>query len=255
MMDWIIIHKAGLQWWLFVFLIAATILQFLLNMANQQQSDAAHGRLQKSVDSVVDKLEQLSKVEGLERYLQDIKIEALRKYVAKKDLEQLQAYLKDFSENLNTKNVEKLEGTVNEILKIIPSDPYFRIYKLLLKRKLINKFFEGKFKMVQVVRWDWLVGSGETAELYVVTTNENGEEVTYGPLINNTISMLDQPIRKFIQIRVESRGVGPFEWYPRTFRIGWAIAERKSNGTWNPLPELAEYDPYFRIDLYGNLEF
>jgi len=87
-------------------------------------------------------------------------------------------------------------------------------------------------------------------------TGENVEQpVTYGPFTNNVISMLDRPLQRYVQIRVESHGTGRFEWYPRSFRIGWAVAERLEDGNWSPMPGLAEYDPFFTIGLHGNLEW
>lgn len=254
-MNWIIAHKVMLQWLLFGTLTFATGLQLLLNMANQRQSDLVHSQIQQSLNGVSRRLEQLSKVEGLERYLQDIKIESLRKYVDKKDLEELENYLEDFSQDLNAKDVEGLRQIVKKILAIVPTDPFFRVYNSLLETKLIQEVFSGKLGIVQIVRWDWKVQGDERASLYVSTAGENGESVTQGPFTDNTISMLDLPLRQFIQIRVESTGTGIFEWYPRSFRIGWAVAEKQRDGSWRPLLGLAEYDPYFRISINGQLEF
>ena len=137
----------------------------------------------------------------------------------------------------------------------MPADPFFRVYELVLKNRLIDKVFVGEYKIVQVVRWDWVVEGDETAKLYVSTADKNGKEVIYGPFTNNVISMLDHPISRFMQIKIESHGMGRFEWYPKTFRIGWAVAEKKQDGTLVPLVGLSEYDPYFRLSLVGELEF
>jgi hypothetical protein len=261
-MGWIVLYKTLLQWLAFGLLTGATVIQLLVNIANQRQDDMARAEMQQSqvkiqasVDQLAMKFDELRSVENLERYLQPIKIEALKKYVSKKDLGELQNYLKDFSNDLETKNVDELKKDVSEILKIIPVDPYFRVYKLLLQYGLFQGYLSGQFKIVQIVRWDWVVGSGEKASLYVLTTDESGKDVSYGPLTNNTMTMLDQPISRFIQIKVESSGVGSFEFHPRSFRIGWAIAQRKTDSSWGPIPGLAEDDPYFRISSSGNLEF
>ena len=67
--------------------------------------------------------------------------------------------------------------------------------------------------------------------------------------------MLDSPLKRYVQIRVESHGVGDFEWYPGSFRIGWAVAKKQTDGSWLPMAGLAEYDPFFTIGLNGDLEW
>lgn len=255
-MEWIIINKWWLQYVLLGALILATILQFLFSKADHYQTRKERREIQTTLNSVKDQLEKLSKVEGLERYLQDIKIESLRKYVDKKDLVELQKYLKNFSDNLNTKNLEGLKIAVSKILEIIPTDPFFRVYNLILQNKyMTDNIFSGEWRIVQVVKWDWVVEGDEKASLYVRTANEQGNEITYGPFTNNTISMLDKPLNRYLQIRIESHGTGRFEWYPRSFRIGWAVASKEPDGLWKPNLGLAEFDPYFRIGVQGELEY
>lgn len=255
-MEWIVLNKWWLQYILLGALILATILQFLFSQADHYQTRKERREIQAALNSVKDQLKELSKVEGLERYLQGIKIEALRKYVNKKDFEELQNYLRDFSDRLNAKDVKGLKIVVSKILEIIPTDPFFRVYNLVLKNPyMINNIFSGDWRIVQVVKWDWIIEGDEEAKLFVRTADESGSEVTYGPLVNNTISMLDEPLYRYLQIRIESHGTGRFEWYPRSFRIGWAVASKESDGSWKPNLGLAEFDPYFRIGIRGELEY
>lgn len=255
-MDWIVVNKWWLQYVLLGALILATTLQFFLSKADKYQSQKEHQEIRTTLNSVKDYLKELSKVEGLERYLQDIKIESLRKYVDKKYFEELQKHLKEFSDNLNTKNAERLKIIVTKILEIIPTDPFFRVYNLILKNPyMTNNIFSGDWRIVQVVKWDWIVEGDEEAKLYVRTVDENSNEVTYGPLVNNIISMLDKPLNRYLQIKIESHGTGRFEWYPRSFRIGWAVANKEPDGSWKPNIGLAEFDPYFRIGIQGELEY
>jgi len=254
-MEWVVINKWWLQYVLLGTLISATAIQFFLSKADNYQSQKEHQEIQTTLNSVKDYLKELSKVEGLDRYLQGIKIESLRKYVDKKDFEELQNHLKDFSDNLNAKNTKGLNITVTKILKIIPTDPFFRVYNLILKNPhMTNSILSGEWRIMQVVKWDWIVEGDEKAKVYVRTADENGNEVTYGPLVNNIISMLDKPLNRYLQIKVESHGTGRFEWYPRSFRIGWAIASKEPDGSWKPNLGLAEFDPYFRIGIQGELE-
>lgn len=255
MIDWLVTNKNWLQYVFLGIVIISAILQFLLSKAEEHQIHREHQEMQASLTTISDHLEQLTKVEGLDRYLQPIKIEALRKYVAQKDIEELQNNLEKFSEYLNKKDSNKLKEAIKNILNIMPTDAFFRVYELLLKNRLIDKVFAGEYKVVQVVRWDWVVEGDEIAKLYVNTADEEGKEIAYGPFTNNNISMLDHPLNRFMQIKIESHGTGRFEWYPKTFRIGWAVAERKQDGTLVPLMGLSEYDPYFRLSLVGDLEF
>lgn len=256
MMEWIIINKWWLQYILLGTLILATCLQFVISQADNYQSQREHQEIQRTLKSVNDHLEALSKVEGLDRYLQDIKIESLRKYVNKKDFEELQNSLVDFSESLKAKNVEGMKAATSKILEIIPTDPFFRVHNLVLKNPyMINNLLSGEWRIVQVVKWDWIVEGNEKAELYINTFNKNGNEIAMGPFTNNIISMLDQPINKSLQVRFQSSGTGRFEMIPRSFRIGWAIASKESDGAWKPNLGLAEFDPYFRIGLQGELEY
>ncbi len=262
MIDWIVLHKIMLQWALFILLIFATALQLLLNMANQREADKfrngvnkSHGEMQLSLNKLSDKFDELKKVENLERFLQDIKIDSLKKYVAERDIVTLQKLLEEFSLDLKNKDVISLKQVVANIRKIIPCDPYFRVFGILLQGNLIEEYFADKFKIVQIIHWDWVVEGDESAKLYVSTYDMEDNPVTYGPFTNNTISMLDNPIRKAVQIRVESSGKGRFSYYPRSFRIGWAIAEKNIDGSFTLEPGLAEYEPLFRIGLDGNLEY
>ena len=255
-MEWIITNKPWLQYILLGTLILGTCLQFLISQADNYQSQKEHQKIQITLNSINDHLEALSKVEGLDRYLQDIKIESLRKYVNKKDFEELQNYLKDFSENLKVKNIEGIKTATSKILGIIPTDPFFRVYHLVLKNSYMMKnLLSGEWSIVQVVKWDWIVEGNEKAELYINTFDKNGNAITLGPFTNNIISMLDQPINKSLQVRFQSSGTGRFEMTPRSFRIGWAVASKESDGAWKPNLGLAEFDPYFRIGLQGELEY
>lgn len=255
-MEWIIVNKGWLQYVLLGALILATILQFFLSKVDHYLSQKERQQIQETLNSVEDHLQELSKVEGLDRYLQGIKIEALRKYVDKKDFEELQDQLKAFSDNLSAKNTEGLRIVVTRILEIIPTDPFFRVYNLILKNSyMTNNIFSGEWRIVQVVKWHWIVEGDEKASLSVATFDKNGNEVKYGPLTNNTISMIDKPINRFFQIRIESRGTGRFEYSPRSFRIGWAVASKEPDGSWKPHLGLSEFDPYFRIGVDGNLEY
>lgn len=255
-MEWIITNKYWLQYVLLGALVLATCLQFLLSQADNYQSQKEHQKIQITLNSVNDRLEALSKAEGLDRYLQDIKIESLRKYVDKKDFEELQKYLKDFSENLKVKNTEGLKAVVSEILGIIPTDPFFRVYNLVLKNDyMIRSILSGEWRIAQVVKWDWTVEGDEKAELYINTFDKHGNEITLGPFTNNIISMLDRPINKSLQIRFQSSGTGRFEMIPRSFRIGWAVVSKEPDGLWKPNLGLAEFDPYFRIGINGELEY
>lgn len=256
MMEWIITNKWWLQYVLLGALIVATCLQFFLSQADNYQSQKDHQKMQITLNSVNDRLEALSKVEGLDRYLQDIKIESLRKYVNKKDFEELQNYLKDFSENLKARNVNGMKTCVSKILEIIPTDPFFRVYNLVLKNPyMVKNILSGEWRIAQVIKWDWIVEGDEKAEVYINTFNKDGQKITLGPFTNNIISMLDQPINKSLQIRFQSSGTGRFEMIPRSFRIGWAVVSKERDGSWEPSLGLAEFDPYFRIGINGELEY
>src|SRR3990167_10460994 len=157
-MEWIITNKWWLQYVLLGALIVATCLQFFLSQADNYQSQKDHQKMQITLNSVNDRLEALSKVEGLDRYLQHIKIESLRKYVNKKDFEELQNYLKDFSENLKARNVNGMKTCVSKILEIIPTDPFFRVYNLVLKNPyMVKNILSGEWRIAQVIKWDWIV--------------------------------------------------------------------------------------------------
>jgi hypothetical protein len=257
-MEWILANKWWLQYVLLAALILATVLQFFLSQADNYQAQKERQEIQTTLNSVKDHLKELSKVEGLERFLNDIKIESLRKYVNKKDFEELQKYLKDFSENLRLKNIEGLKQSVKNVLQIIPTEPYFRVYNLILNQKTnfgIEKLFSGEWRIVQVIKWDWIVEGNEKAEVYVNTMDDGGNKITLGPFTNNVISMLEQPINQFVQIRFQSSGTGRFEMIPRSFRIGWAVASKDENGKWKPNPGFAEFDPFFRLNIHGELEY
>ncbi len=254
--EWVILNKGWLQYVLLVALILATCLSFFLSQADNHQSQKEHQKIQITLNSVNDRLEALSKVEGLDRYLQDIKIESLRKYVDKKDFEELQKHLKDFSESLKAKNIEGMETAVSKILEIIPTDPFFRVYNLVLKNSYMTKnLLSGEWRITQVVKWDWTVEGDEKAKLYINTFDKKGNEIALGPFTNNIISMLDQPINKSLQIKFQSSGTGRFEMIPRSFRIGWAVVSKEPDGSWKPNLGLAEFDPYFRIGINGELEY
>lgn len=256
-MEWVAVNKGWLQYVLLGALILATILQFFLSQASTYQSQKEHREIQTTLNSVKDHLEELSKVEGLERFLNDIKIESLRKYVNKRDFEELQKYLKDFSENLREKNMEELKLSVKNILQIIPTEPYFRVYNLILNQRTnlgIDKIFSGEWRIVQVIKWDWIVEGDEKAEVYINTMDDNGNKITLGPFIDNIISMLDRPIKRFFQIKFQSSGTGRFEMIPRSFRIGWAIANKEEDEGWKPNLGLAEFDPFFRLNVHGELD-
>ena len=60
--------------------------------------------------------------------------------------------------------------------------------------------------------------------------------------------------RLFFQIKFQSSGTGRFEMIPRSFRIGWALADRE-DGKWKPNLGLAEFDPFFRLNVHGELEY
>lgn len=254
-MEWIIANKHWLQWFLLGTIIIATIVQFILSKADSYQTDKNHQEMKKEFEAVKDHLNKLSKVEGLERYLQPIKIESLRKYVGKKDFEELQNQLEKFSDSLKNKDKDGLKSAVKNILEIIPADPFFRVYAMLLKYpSMLEKYLAGEWKIVQVIKWDWKVEGDEDAKVYLKTANEKGNDVEYGPFKNNVISMLDKPLNKYFQIRFEGSGTGKLEMYPRSFRIGWAVASKNDNGVWEPNIGLSEYDPFFRVGITGGLE-
>lgn len=255
-MEWVIINKGWLQYILLGALILATVLQFFISQADNYQSQKELQGIQTTLNSVKDHLEELSRVEGLDRYLQGIKIESLRKYVNKNDFEELQKHLKAFSDNLKVKNVEGMKAATIKILEIIPADPFFRVYNLVLQNPyMMNNMLSGEWRIVQVIKWDWIVEGNEKAEVHINTMDDNGNKITLGPFYDNIISMLDQPINRFFQVKFQSSGTGRFEMIPRSFRIGWAVASKEPDGSWKPALGLAEFDPYFRIGLHGELEY
>jgi len=188
----------------------------------------------------------LKSLDGLDRYLNGIELDHIRKYLAREDLKELEIFLRIFSKQYREKDYLGLRDTVHRILKIIPTEPFFRLHKTLLDGGLMGPVFQGHLRIVQVIRWDWTVKGDEKAEVFVITRDDDGNRVTYGPFTNNIISMLDKPVQKSIQLRFQSTGIGKFSMYPQTFRIGWSVAEKEDN-IWQPLigpselVSLAEY--------------
>lgn len=253
--EWIEVQRWWLQWVPIFLLTVGTLMQGILTVADQRQVRLDSKRTQESLTKISSQLEQMSHVEGIDRYLQPIKIESLRKYVRDQELKRLEDLLLQFSRGFQSKDSTLIKSSVDAILKIIPADPFFRVYRLILRGHLIQDLFSGKYRVVQVVRWDWLVEGDEHAALYVTTQDETGQGVTFGPFANNLLSMLDSPLKRYVQIRVESHGKGRFQWYPGSFKIGWAVAEKQGDGNWVPLMGMAEYDPTFTLGLNGDLEW
>lgn len=250
MFEWIIANKPWLQWVAFLALASGTVLTGLLNMASGRQTSQEHRAIREGVEKVSVSLEELRSEEGIARFLQDIKIESLRKYLSEQELEQLKILLKEFSISLAAQEVNNLRRIVGEILKIIPTDPFFRVYGYLLSTPLMRDVFAGEIRVVQVIRWEWIIEGEESVELLIFTEDDSGNRITHGPFRNNRITMLEKPLHRYVQFRIQGGGKGHWEFHPRSFRIGWSIA-RKKNGEWEPDAGIAEYDPFLRFGIGG----
>lgn len=253
-LDWLVSYKSCIQWGTLFVIVSAAILQFLSNYLNQRANEIGKKEIHESIREMGKNLEKLSSVDGLDRYLQPIKIEALKKYLAEKDLEELQILLKEFSQFMKDKEEKELKQVIYKILKIIPTDPYFRVYSYLCENDLIKDVFSEKRRLVQIIRWDWKVVGDEKVNLFVETTESvKDKPVSYGPLTNNSMSVLNGRLKQLVRIKIEGSGTGQFEFYPRSVQFGWAVAEKNETGVWVPNKNLAEYDPFFRINMNNQL--
>jgi len=208
-----------------------------------------------NIKSIYDNLEKLSKTQALGPFLQDTKIEILRKQVIEDSMVKLEKGLQGFSEALKEKNGSKLSDSIKEIRKILPYEPFFRVYDKISRNNYEKELFNGQLKVAQVIRWDWKITGEEYPALFVETGESMRDIKEYGPYNNNMITMLDFPLGRFVQFAFRSKGTGNFEFYPTTIRIGWTIAKKNEDGGWSALPAFAEYDPDFRINARGELEY
>ena len=236
-------------------IIGAAILQFALARVDVHEGRRVQEKTQQSYEELKLSLEAMRKSEEGRLYLTDIKIDALKKYVNEQDLNEFQRLFDEFIEHHERKDADKVATSIHQILQIVPTDPFFLVYRHLLEEHTLPILFSGELKLVQVIRWDWSVTGDEASKLFVSTFDESSNPVRYGPFTNNVISMLDAPVRKYVQIRVGSSGTGHWEYYPNTFKIGWTIAQKQKDGTWLPWIGYAEYEPLARSDPGGRLHW
>ena len=252
--DFLIANKFWLQVGALIAVILGTSLQFVLSRVDVREAQQAQQETRKSYQEVLSRLEVLQNREGTRLYLEDLRVEALKKHLKGRQLTELESLLADFSQAFQRKDVEALNKTISAVLKIIPTDPFFRVFKYVANDRNLNLIFSGELKTVQVIRWDWLVEGDEKTELRLHTFDEAGNPLTLGPFTNNAMSVLNAPLGKSVKIEVRSTGTGRFEYYPRSFRIGWAVLHKQKDGSWQPLENYAEYDPFFRVGLGGYVE-
>ncbi|MFH1367666.1 MAG: hypothetical protein ABII64_00940 [Elusimicrobiota bacterium] len=233
--------------------ISCFILGSCHNNRNVNQS-GGYNETNFKTDINISMFSKISKLPGLEDYLKYIQVDLLRKVVAERDLNDLKAYLEEYSKQITKKDFYELSNSIKKIRKIIPADPYFRVIERMLRNVYIDDYKKEQIRIVQVIRWDWEIdGQGDIA-IYVNTGDSEENIETHGPYTNNTITMLDFQIRRYIQFQIKSKG-GYFKFYPTTIRLGWTIAKINEKGEWIPMIAFAEYDPYFRINKNGDLEY
>lgn len=206
-----------------------------------------------NIEDIYKMLKDLKGKSALTLYLDDIKIDTLKQYITKQEFDRVIIKINEFNKALDAKNKEELSKIVNEILKIIPVDPFFRIYKYALDDRIIDRIFNGQYKIVRVINWEHDIEGDEKYGVSIITSDGTEESnVVYGPFTNKQCSVIDKPLKKYVQIKIEASGVGRFKYYPRSFRIGWAIAESK-DGEWIPNKNAVEYDPFIRFNFRGEL--
>ena len=207
------------------------------------------------MEDIKTSLSELQNKKGLNLYLDDIKIETLKQNVKKRELKELLKNIKKFNEGLQNKDETMLKDSVYEIIRIIPTDPFFRIYRYIIDDDNINKIFSGEMKVVKVISWEHELEGNEEFGLYINTTDDTKENSkTYGPFVDNKCTLLDFPLKKYIRVEIKSVGTGSFTYYPRSFRIGWALAINEK-GRWVISKNHVEYDPFIRLDLHGPIEW
>ena len=252
--DFLVANKFWLQVGALVAVILGASLQFVLSRVDVREAQQAQQETRKSYQELLSRLEVLQNQEGTRLYLEDLRVEALKKHLKERQLTDLESLLADFSQAFQEKDVARLEKTIDAILKIMPTDPFFRVFKYVATDRNLKLIFSGELKTVQVIRWDWLVEGNEKAELRLRTVDEVGNLMILGPFTNNAMSVLNAPLGRSVQIEVRSTGTGRFEYYPRSFRIGWAVLHKQKDGSWQPLENYAEYDAFFRVGLGGYVE-
>lgn len=183
----------------------------------------------------------------LELYFDDTKVNLLKKRVQEIEFQKLKHHASILFMSLQQKDVTSSSKELNAILKIIPHDPFFRIYQNILDSKRIEQLLNGNVKVVKIIHWEQEVEGDENARLYIIMKDsQGGDEYVNGPFTNNHASIIDFPFRQYIQFKVESSGTGSFTFFPNSIRIGWAEAI-KTNGEYKINKNNIEYDPDIRF--------
>lgn len=243
-------NKVGTGIIFFFIIVGAAI-----NLISDYRSAQEEKKNKKIIEDIRMMLVELHGKEGLTLYLDDIKIETLKKYVTKHELEKLISDIKKFNEGLQNKNKIVLRDSVYEIIRIIPTDPFFRIYRYVVDDNLIDKVFSGEMKVVKVISWEHDLEGEEDFGLYIHTTDGTKENSKiYGPFVDNKCTIIDVPFERYLSVQIKSVGTGRFTYYPRSLRIGWALAINE-NGKWVISKNHIEYDPFIRLDLHGFIEW
>lgn len=183
----------------------------------------------------------------LELYFDDTKVELLKKRVQEIEFQKLKFHVSKFLASLQQKDVTSISEELNSILKIVPYEPFFRIYQNILNSKRIVQLLNGNIKVVKIIHWEQEVEGDENVRLYIIMKDsQKGAEYINGPFTNNHVSIINFPFRQYIQFKVESSGTGRFTFFPKSVRIGWAEAI-KINGEYKINKNNIEYDPDIRF--------
>lgn len=247
---WKVSSRVGTSIVFFIIIIIAVV-----NLVSDYKAGQQEKKDRKTLEDVKTILVELRKKADLTLYLDDIKIETLKHHVAKHEFEKLMINIKKFNEGLENKNKIVLRDSMHEIIRIIPTDPFFRIYRYAVDDNLIDKVFSGEMKVVKVISWEHDLEGEEDFGLYIHTTDGTKENSKiYGPFVDNKCTIIDVPLERYLSVQIKSVGTGRFTYYPRSFRIGWALAINE-NGKWAISKNHIEYDPFIRLDLHGLIEW
>ena len=185
--------------------------------------------------------------ELLKLYFDDTNVDLLKKRVRDVEFQKLERHVERFFEFLKQERVDSATKELKAILEIVPYDPLFRVYQHIISNNRISLLFSGNIKVVKVMRWEQEVSGDEDVRLYIMMRDEpEGTEDIRGPFVNNNISIIDFPFKRYVQFRIEGGGFSSFIFFPKSIRIGWAEMI-KEDGEFRINKNNIEYDPHIRF--------